>query len=60
MKEARMDGQITFLYYPDLGAAAGLAAILAGKIHEPGKKVVLVLTGRNIAADKFLHIIKGG
>jgi threonine dehydratase len=41
-------------------AAAGLAAILAGKIEAPGKKVVLVLTGRNIAADKFLTCIKGG
>ena len=41
-------------------AAAGLAAILAGKIKEPGKKVVVLLTGRNIAADKFLNVIKGG
>jgi len=40
-------------------AAAGLAAILTGKINEPGKKVVLVLTGRNITADKFVHIIEG-
>jgi threonine dehydratase len=41
-------------------AAVGLAAILAGKIETKGKKVILVLTGRNIAADKYLTCIKGG
>jgi threonine dehydratase len=34
-------------------ASVGLAAMLAGKVHEPEKKVVLVLTGRNIDAYKF-------
>jgi len=40
-------------------SAVGLAAILAGKIHEPKKKVVLVLTGRNINANNFIKVIQG-
>ena len=39
-------------------AAVGLAAMLAGKIRELNKKVVLVLTGRNINAEKFLSLMR--
>ena len=38
-------------------ASVGLAVLLAGKIKLPVKKVVLVITGRNVAADRFLSII---
>jgi len=34
-------------------AAVGLAAILSGKVNVENKKVVLVITGRNIDADKY-------
>lgn len=37
-------------------ASVGLAALLSGKLHLPGKKVVLVITGRNIAPERFLSI----
>jgi threonine dehydratase len=38
-------------------AAAGLAAILSGKINVENKKVVLVITGRNIDADKYNKLV---
>lgn len=38
-------------------ASVGLAVLLAGKIKLPDQKVVLVLTGRNVAAERFLSII---
>jgi threonine dehydratase len=38
-------------------ASVGLAVLLAGKIKLPDKKIVLVLTGRNVAAARFLSII---
>jgi threonine dehydratase len=38
-------------------AAAGLAAILSGKIDVESKKVVLVITGRNIDADKYNKLV---
>ena len=38
-------------------ASVGLAALLAGKISLPDQKVVLVLTGRNVAMERFLSII---
>jgi len=38
-------------------ASVGLAALLSGKISLPGQKVVLVLTGRNVAMERFLSII---
>jgi threonine dehydratase len=38
-------------------AAAGLAAILSGKINARGQKVALVLTGRNINATLYNRII---
>lgn len=40
-------------------SAVGLAAILAGKIWEPKKKIVLILTGRNIDANSFMKVIQG-
>lgn len=39
------------------GGAVGLAALQQGLIDLKGQKVVIVLTGRNIAADKFLEIV---
>jgi threonine dehydratase len=38
--------------------AVGLAALLAGKVREPGKKVVLIVTGRNIGARRFNYLMK--
>jgi len=38
-------------------AAVGLAAILSGKIDVKGQKVVLILTGRNIDADRYNKLI---
>jgi len=38
-------------------ASVGLAAILSGRIDVQGQKVVLVLTGRNINADKYNKLI---
>jgi threonine dehydratase len=38
-------------------ASVGLAGLLSGKIRLPDQKVVLVVTGRNIDADRFLSII---
>jgi len=38
-------------------AAVGLAAILSGKIDLQGQRVVLVLTGRNIDADRYNRLI---
>jgi len=38
-------------------ASVGLAALLSGKISLHGQKVVLVLTGRNIAMERFLSIV---
>jgi len=38
-------------------ASVGLAVLLSGKIKRPDQKVVLVLTGRNIATERFLSII---
>ena len=38
-------------------AAAGLAAILSGRINVEDKKVVLVITGRNIDADKYNKLV---
>ena len=38
-------------------ASVGLAALLTGKISLPDQKVVLVLTGRNVAMERFLSII---
>jgi len=38
-------------------AAVGLAAILSGKVEVQGQKVVLVLTGRNINADRYNELI---
>ncbi len=39
--------------------AAGVAAVLSGKIDVAGRLVVVV-TGRNIAADRFAKILQGG
>jgi threonine dehydratase len=38
-------------------ACVGLAALLAGKIKAAGKKVVLVITGRNIDPVKYLKLM---
>ena len=38
-------------------AAVGLAAILSGKASVQGQIVVLVLTGRNISADRYNELI---
>ncbi len=38
-------------------AAVGLAAILNGKVDVQGQKVALVLTGRNINADRYNELI---
>ncbi len=38
-------------------ASVGLAAILSGKVDVQGQKVVLVLTGRNINADRYNELI---
>lgn len=40
-------------------AAVGLAAILAGRIDVVGKRVVLVLTGGNITAERFDTLVGG-
>ena len=39
--------------------AAGIAAVLGGKVDIAGRLVVVV-TGRNIAADRFAKILRGG
>ena len=39
------------------GAAVGLAVLLARKVNLQNKKVVLVVTGRNIDSKRFLSII---
>ncbi len=39
------------------GASVGLAALLSGRIEKPAGPVVLVLTGRNIGAEKFLSAV---
>ena len=39
--------------------AAGIAAVLGGKVDIAGQLVVVV-TGRNIAADRFAKILRGG
>ena len=36
--------------------SVGLAILLSGKIRRPGQKIVLVVTGRNINAKRFLAI----
>ena len=41
-------------------ASVGLAAILSGKIDVKGEKVVLILTGRNIDADRYNRLIREG
>ena len=33
--------------------AAGTAALISGKVHNPGKKTVLVLTGGNLSLDRL-------
>lgn len=38
-------------------AAVGLAAILSNKVSVAGKKTVLILTGRNISAEKYNALI---
>ena len=38
-------------------ACVGLAALLSGKLSLPGKKVVLVLTSRNISAERFNGVV---
>lgn len=38
-------------------ASVGLAALLGGNLELPGPKVVLVLTGRNVAGDRFLELM---
>jgi threonine dehydratase len=38
-------------------ASVGLAVLLSGKIRLSDQKVVLVLTGRNVAAERFLSVI---
>jgi len=40
-------------------AAAGLAAVLTGKIDARGQKIALVLTGRNISATQYNRVING-
>ena len=39
--------------------AAGIAAVLGGKIDIAGQ-LVIVVTGRNIAADRFAKVLQGG
>ena len=39
-------------------AAVGLAAILADKVDVKGQKVVLILTGRNIDADRYNILVR--
>lgn len=39
-------------------AAAGVAAVLGGKVEIAGRLVV-VLTGRNIAAERYAKILQG-
>jgi threonine dehydratase len=39
-------------------AAVGLAAVLAGKFDVKDKKVVLIITGRNIDADRYNLLVK--
>jgi threonine dehydratase len=41
-------------------AAVTLAALLFKKVDSEKKKTVLVLTGRNISAEKFNLIMAGG
>jgi len=40
------------------GAAVGIAALRQGLIDVKGRKVVIVLTGRNIAPEKFLELVR--
>jgi len=52
-----------FLEYEQIlvegSASVGLAAALEGKIDVRGRKVVFILTGRNISAEKYLAAISG-
>ena len=36
-----------------------MAALLAGKVKPTGRKVALVITSRNIDADKYNRLITG-
>jgi len=39
--------------------ASSIAAVLSGKIESKNKKIVCVITGGNISAEKFFKIILG-
>jgi threonine dehydratase len=41
----------------EVGGAAALAAVLSGRYHRPGERVGVVLSGGNIGAAEFAHII---
>jgi len=41
-------------------AAVTLAAILAGKIDVQGLRVVLVITSRNVDAERYMRLIEYG
>jgi threonine dehydratase len=40
--------------------ASALAALLAGRVRLPGKRVGVVLSGGNVGADRFAELIRGG
>ncbi len=54
---------ITYAFFKDHyvlegAAAVGIAALLAGKIREPGENVVIINTGSNIDNNQFLSVIR--
>ncbi|MBN1814252.1 MAG: hypothetical protein JXA14_20605, partial [Anaerolineae bacterium] len=42
----------------EAASSVGLAAILSGKVDLADKKVVLILTSRNVDADKFNKVMR--
>ena len=40
--------------------ASALAALLAGRVRLPGRRVGVVLSGGNVGADRFADLIRSG
>lgn len=41
------------------GGAVGIAALLAGKIHKPGKKIAVVISGGNVNLPTLVRVASG-
>jgi threonine dehydratase len=42
----------------EAASSVGLAALMTGKVDAKDENVVLIVTSRNIAADKYNHLIR--